>query len=486
MGKLSIQTFVGIGAIFSLLSAQAQFQPINFMGANADPSGVKITANYNGNCPATSMKADLWLSTNGQPEFQNRCYINPAWNVNANNQLSLTNQGFCYFRRPQASGQSATNAFVRLWKVSADCSSYADALSPISANSYEDHSVQGQIAASPSFDAFNQGRLISIVKPWYQMKVDRNGGATYEFYGSRASRDGLSFMANAIHSHNGAALQIAIHDQGPNRVLTTASCDPTQGYWNPTQAGASCGYQGGQITGPASPQAGVASSSLQVSCDGASNNQCVQAANSVEHGIHAMMNWDYGAGYEGPYNSSDLTRLYQKINATDSYVEFSNSFINLGIQRKGFIEIPTFYFKNDFRKYFYRESPGSPLQTIDIPVRTGNIPLPSVWQYKDLRWMGFEDTWATNDPITIAWFYSPEFKLDITDSGYAFKVDETDFFRAIKFTNAPTFLIRQNKWYGFKYVIFPFRYNEVINTPLYGTDTVEGIIQKMRLQFEGA
>ena len=254
------------------------------------------------------------------------------------------------------------------------------------------------------------------------------------------------------------------------------SCDASQGYWNPTQAGFFCAYKNGvvdfHVTGPNSP----------IICDGAFNNNCGAAVKSVEFQEHQMFNWDYGPSYQGPYNARDTAYFSQAVEASDNFVEYSLTFQNKGITRAGPIEIPTFYFNNNFRHYFFKTSNSSQIKEVSIPLRltavdSFRVPDNNV----SLDWISFENTsGVANDVYTLAWFYSNEFTQDVMQSGYS--VSESQFYKSIKFTNEPIFNAVQNKKYNLKYVVFPFKYSEVIDSR-FGRMSVADVIVKLKYEY---
>lgn len=486
--KLLLATAACLSMCFSV-HAQTLL-PINYISADAQSNGVFVTANYYGQCPTRPVSAQIYLVNNGVATYQSACLINPAWNSFDNQTLKDPNIGFCSFREPRTQNP-ANSILLRLWKSTSDCNSYAYEVGQVGVTAYQDVFVNGY-TPSKYFYGLTANSLITIDKPNYKIRLDRNGGATYEFYNKRATLNGAPFTSNSVLADVGAALQIAIQhppSQGP--TLTTASCDPAQGYWNPTQTGNFCTI--GTNVGAAPP-------AQSTKCDGVANNNCTAATSTVEIGEHNMRNWDYGTGYTGPLNAGDTARMSQKISAFENYVEYDIALKHTGtsIKNQAFIEIPTFYFQSGFRRWSVKHQGQSQVTTTTIPDRLGNLPLtPSQlgmvypdanpndgFINEDVSWVSLENTKGTvNDAYTIAWFYKPTFRSDISWPNYGYTVSEQDIYRVIKFANLPTFNMQPGKQYNFKYVVFPYKYNEVINSP-YGTMTVESVISNMKLAYE--
>jgi hypothetical protein len=212
-----------------------------------------------------------------------------------------------------------------------------------------------------------------------------------------------------------------------------------------------------------------------------------------------MRNWDYGVGYSGPTNAGDVAKLAQVITASTKYVESDLTLKNTGSTTKSdaILEMPTFYFKPDYRKYHVKYAGSGSVSTITVPDRLDNLmPLTNTqlgmdssgFKSGDVTWISFENVKGTaNDSYTIAWFYKNALRADIeaTASQYAFQVLETDYYRDMKFSNAPRFNLQPStsKTYNFKYVIFPYRYDQTISS-LYGTMTVENVIAQMKAAYE--
>jgi hypothetical protein len=438
-----------------------------------ETTGIMFKADYASACRKSSVKADLYfIDDNGTTTFQNRCY------ANAMDSTSFPGIGFCYLQKSMASGINGQRFFIRLWKLTSDCQYYADEVDQVS-NGFEDFFLSGQTSHSNSYRALSENRLVTLNRNNYVLKMDRNGGATYEFYNKRAQINGNPFVTNSIHSHQGAALQVAVHDHESKAKLMYDSCDQSQGYWNPTQAGFYCSFKGSESFKSNGPAPG-AESGLNITCDGTINNNCDYATSKVIFSKHKMYNWDYGPSYPGPYNPKDAAFFSQDVSANENYVSFDITFENRYTQFNGPIEIPTYYFTNRFRTYYIQTNSG--IQKTEIPEhRTEKPYYRTADNNVEINWISFENSSGTqNDNYTIAWFYSPEFKEDIVQGGYG--VHESAAFGSIKFTNQPIFNIKTNKIYRFKYVIFPYKYSDVIQTQ-FGQLSVLNVIEKLRAEY---
>jgi Putative peptidoglycan binding domain len=452
----------------------------------ADSVGVGIYATYP-KCPNTSVMADLWLvnQADGVNKFQNRCLLNT---------LSGTPTGLCYFKQPVPPGTSGNDVLINLWGINADCSTYAANTGiPGPKSSFLSQPVQ----SSKFYDAAAQNRLITIDKPTYTAKLDRATGATYEFYNKRAVGTSPQdpMPDNAIHANMGAALQIAFHDQSDAAAKSAAgvvSCGG-QGYWNPTQAGAYCTHT--NVVDSLFPAVPTGANVPKIMCDGVTDQNCTYASKSVSFGDHVMLNWDYNDSYPGPLNPADTLNLSQNVTAGDSFLEYDLTLKNQGKVRGGFVELPTFYFTNNYRRYFFQDpklSASAPVTRIDIPRQGAIGSRYTVASHDEINWISFKNTSGPqNDDYTIAWFYDKNYKDDIvpfpgtTDgrklTGYT--VTTADVSGAIKFANYPVINLQSNKSYHVKYVIFPYRYDDVI-TSRFGTKSVTETITAMRVEFE--
>ncbi|MBC7712919.1 MAG: discoidin domain-containing protein [Rhizobacter sp.] len=470
---LSIKFFLSLlfcNSVFAVTSVVPNAPAIERL----ETVGVMFRTNYQA-CPDLAVKADLYyINGSGAAEFQNRCFVNSTGSA------AFPEVGYCYFRKPMASGTSGSKVLLRLWKTDSKCNQYNDETGNINSG-YVDYFLPGNIADSVSYRALKENRLITIDKKNYSLKLDRNGGATYEFYNKRAEKDGGTFLTNAIHSHSGGALQVAIHNHVPIKLMPD-SCDSSQGYWNPTQAGYYCAQLPDQSQNrlPNAPAPGNASG-LSITCDSIKNDNCKFANDEIIFSKHKMYNWDYSPTFPGPYNAQiDKGYLSQTVTAYENYVTYDITFENKWKDIRGPIEIPTYYFSNVFRKYTY--SLNNSITSVTVPDHRTSAPsYRTPDNDKALDWISFENTsGVNNDNYTIAWMYMPDVSADISQPGYG--VVETEAFGAIKFTNQPIINFKMNKEYRMRYVVFPYSYDAHINSE-FGLKTVREIIAEMKTKY---
>ncbi len=165
--------------------------------------------------------------------------------------------------------------------------------------------------------------LTWIDRPDYSVGFDRNTGAIYKYINRRSDPN-----KNLIYDNLGAALQLAVF-YGQNLVTggANAACSK-QGFWNPTQGGAACSYKNGKVTiDHFIPKLGP---THHATCDGVQNDACTQAQNTLNVSQFQMYNFDYGPGYEGPYNPKDTLYMKQDVTAKDKAVVVDYSVVNKG------------------------------------------------------------------------------------------------------------------------------------------------------------
>lgn len=527
-----------IATSFALFFAACSFAQTTVLPAkyatSIDSNAVFITANYGGICNYLPIQAQLYLVTNGVVNYQTDCYINPAWNTSNGSKLLDTNLGMCFFKQPRTNNP-ANSILLRLWSATSDCSKYAWQTGILTTPAgYTDYFINTNVNPNRYYGLAN-GSMVTIDQPNYQVKIDKRSGATFEFYNKRATftENGqtLPFMSNAIYADVGAALQVAIHDTIDNKQLgqkepfAETSCgglpkanhtsdEDGQGYWNPTQAGSYCvtdgTYQG---------------KGVQPNCDnGVCNTTVTNVATPsgtdkvLVTNEFNMLNFDYdiasNAPYHGPVTNPPKTisdaptlldnlRFSQIATAHPNYIEYDITFQELGAQggvrNNTTLEIPTFYFNPNFRKYTIKRASGYFTQT--IPDRIKYTPLinktelgmstapwdiansrDEPYNHEKINWITFENIKGpTNDVYTIAWFLKTNLKDAIAATGmvyggYSWGLTEGSIERTIKFVNLANVRLVSREKYQAKYVVFPFRYWE---TPPGSSETVEQIIARI-------
>ncbi|MDP3994622.1 MAG: hypothetical protein Q8P91_02230 [bacterium] len=311
--------------------------------------------------------------------------------------------------------------------------------------------------------------IITVDKRDYKIGIDRNTGTIYQFFNKR-SNAGL----NTVQEHPGAALQTAVF-QGPQYSLSKYPC-AKQGYWNPTQAGAVC----------AEPHnifhyAPIPGGDYHVSCDGNVNDLCTTASNTVVHDYYRMMNFDYGPGYPGPvpYNPADLLNLKQTITAYDNYTLVDLTVNNRGIVRDNVLfDMPIYYMDESYRRFYYQN--GIDINQLDVP-RQDKYEFRFPQQTTTGNFVTFEDANKPNSAITLAWYYSPEFAGDMFRELSWAGVRTGPPFEGkywILFDNPPGLALKVNKEYRLRYVIIPYKYDEIITTE-YGQMKVLDFIKRL-------
>ncbi|MBL7156350.1 MAG: hypothetical protein ISS87_02005, partial [Candidatus Pacebacteria bacterium] len=308
--------------------------------------------------------------------------------------------------------------------------------------------------------------LISGNKKDYEIGVCKNTGTIYKFINKRSGSG-----ENTIHEHFGAACQIAVHSGAPGS-LTPDACS-WQGYWNPTQSGAACYYPGQGYMNHKTPLAGV---DVDVYCDGALNNNCNSANNTIDHSSHRMMNFDYGPNYQGPYHTNDLLYLEQKVALKNTYVQIDLEVINKGIERGTAFEIPTYYFIEKYEKYYFADGSeiiqGIVPNSTTGPATTGNF-------------ITVENPNKTNSSITIAWSYSNQFISDTTNEYAHIRRAPWGGKNWVKYNNVAGVSLKTNQPYQLRYLLIPYKYNEIIETE-FGNISVLELIEKKKLSADGS
>jgi hypothetical protein len=429
-------------------------------------TGGIIHANYPGH-PSVPVRIDLYVNENGQWVFNDRCQLNGMVQTGP----YPPGMAWCPFAFPRAPGPCQIK--LRVWKITPD-GQYA--------NAWDDHVLNAKLSDDTVYPMILRSRLVTVDKPAYRARIDPWGGTTYEFYSKRAGT-GLPAgeYLNSTHTHPGAALQIALHAGKRNCLFVTAG----QGYYNPTQAGASCAFHDGKVEHiDSAPSPDDPASGLTITCDGTANNHPANFQNILALSLHRMMNWDYGQGYDGPYNPGDQTYLSEKVTAYDDYLQYDLQMENQNARfPAGLNETPTYYFSNEFRR-FYVPANGA-VQPSDLPYNISGDdskrPEKKITNDEE-HWISFENTGpgVSHYFVTIAWFYSPEFVSP--HSHDLLQVSETEVYHQIKMTNVHLAAFQPGKLYRFGYVIFPYRYDEMVSSK-FGKLSVRDTIQRMGAAF---
>jgi hypothetical protein len=270
----------------------------------------------------------------------------------------------------------------------------------------------------------------------YKVRMDRNGGAIYEFYNKLMGAGD----ENAIHTHVGAAAQVAYH---ASRLIP--GCGSVY-QWNPSQAGAACQDPPSsppKLLSPqldeADPPNGPPGSGLTITCHYAgqpdqafhpwsacdSNRTGLTFGGTGTGSTFRLMNWDYQEGsYPGPYYVSndgtdgDTARLWQRVDASHpDYLVVHVKILNTGnahTEENALIEAPVVFLTNRYT-YFYMPDESGVVVPLDIAPNGWSGP-GGMTACRDIGWVTAENTYpaqvlgqsVANRFITIAWFYQNE------------------------------------------------------------------------------
>lgn len=457
-------------------------------------TGLLFAAKYP-SCPTASVYAQLWiLSEKNEFNFQNRCLLNAPLGKDQGGRTIAGGQGLCHFRAPVA-GLAGEKIILQMFPIQSDCKTYVP-------GNAVNVSFPGKTAKLDDYNLpLKFGTQLVVEKKNFTAKFDRNGGALYEFYNKRAANP-----SNMIHADMGAAAQMAFHDLNDAEAKAAARAAGTQplnrcisdvGYWNPTQTGAFCSGENadGSFIAPVSP-----TSVAGTFCDGVRNDRCASATSTIDFGAFRMMNWDYSPGYyEGPYHTLDTLWLKQKTTATDDFVELNLEVQNLGVVRKVTAETMALYLTSAYRRFFYRQTDGdNKIKTETVPEFTEIGGVVNRYMNEGINWVTFENS-VTNDPkdvLTFAWFFdeqavddrvpfpqglkAPSGK-DMSGIGWrSWQIFAGTHPSNVKFVPLQIMNLKQ-KNYKFKYVLFPYRYDEQI---LFRgqTKTIEQVIDVLRFE----
>lgn len=226
------------------------------------------------------------------------------------------------------------------------------------------------------------GRLLLAETPTYAVELDRDTGAVYYLRNKNATTaEGREL--NVLHPHVGAAMQVAVHHGAPGS-LTEAPC-AGQGYLNPTQAGALCGYPAqGVPLGPPPAESGAA-----LSCDG---GPCGTAFSREARWEHVYLyNFDYGPSYPGPRGDADTFALTQKVTAHRTFLELEYALRSDVARGVSATQLPTYYWSHLFQAAAYEVAGERHELALPDPASAVDAPsLPPASHFPaDLDWASF-------------------------------------------------------------------------------------------------
>jgi hypothetical protein len=489
-------SFAALVPIWNPPPVSSGFSKATVSSAIADPAGVLVRAHYP-SCPNKAVRIDLWSDHSGLGNWtiDGMCYSNSVGTTGPDN--------YCFFRKPHPVGFPRERIRLNVWNVNNSCTEYAGNLGMTT--DYGVYNPEGNVTDYHFYRAFTDSpsTLVSVTKSKYALKLDSRGGAIYE-YNNR--RTGFNPARNAVFPWNGSALQTDLANfvdiMGPQ-------CGSPQLHWNPTQAGSSCGVDSALNVYPSNRP------SPTVYCDGVQNNACNSASNSFRASVHQMMNFTYGSGYLGAYNSGDTLHLDSQHAYFDDYFVVTNAFSNVGAARAvRNAEVPTWWTPNSYRRFYYEPNNDGVVTTVNIPMNTtGNSCdnfgndfggcVPTANRPNLGQWWTMDDMDATylgassplNNSITVGYFFNAAF-LSVFPASYL-RVEEDREHHGYKFTALGHYpgtgaggTIPSGTWFSTKYVIFPYKYNETITItyPWGGgpvTKTVRDHIAAMRSFYNG-
>ena len=426
-------------------------------------------------CATKSVYTGLFVLNGGMWEDHNRCYSATSRNKDP----SWRNQAMCMYKYPLGVDKPSHEIIFRVYNVDASCRYL---------RTYKDYHPAYNVLPDPAYQV--RPSTTTIQNATSKSVVDRAGGTTYEYYSLRGTDAGLKAgtYENLIHAHFGAAMQTVLFSE----VLTKTPCG-TQGVWNPTQAGAACGtLEQRHIFVKAGTHG------LNVLCDALLDNSCTRASSTVGHTAYRVLNWDYsrlnGDGkYVGPYNAGDTARLGQTLTYMSPYYsQYDAYWRHSGSDKNVIATVPTLYMSSHWRRFTHPDKNGF-LVTKTIPENTTGdesnnfTTLDTRTQRCDLydwKWVTMDNTYFSTKgkSITLAWFYGPEWDADKYWPYSDTCIQEHQIYRTINVWNVPHWRQRKNVAYRFRWVMFPYRYDEVI---VYGgkSMTVRDAIAKMATDY---
>lgn len=176
---------------------------------------------------------------------------------------------------------------------------------------------------------FKPNNLITISKQNYEISFDKSTGTIYELKYKNNN-------FNLVHSHFGAAIQVALH-QGQINDLFFDLCAQGGGYYNPTQAGALCSYPYQFIVLP-------------------SGNNYNKRDNILDFENMRLYNFTYGEEYQGPYNDKDQFYLTQRATFFNDFIEIEYTTTDNSNRNFGVLQNPTLYLSHLLTNFQYSEN----------------------------------------------------------------------------------------------------------------------------------
>lgn len=326
-------------AAICLLFSQLSFAVIPPLVNHAEDNTEITLETIPNMCGTTPIRFQVYL--NGQ--YQDDC----TTSSDANGALAI-----CYFRHPEINKVNQ-NLTVRVF----DCQT----------NDFYDN--QARISTAYTVNKlYPYDNLVSVRGYTYVAKMDRATGVIYELYNKNATTEAGKEL-NHIHSHIGAGIQFASH-HGQKYSLTHSACGE-QGYWNPTQAGALCGYP----------------TSERFLFPPMGDVQFLY--NDLQWIENRLYNFDYGPEYQGPYNEKDLFYLGEGVRAFPNFLELSYNLKSMIDMPVGVSQLLTFYMHHYYRNMRYKVN--NTISNLDLPITETVYKLPyNKILPKRVDWVTFE------------------------------------------------------------------------------------------------
>lgn len=317
-------------------------------------------------------------------------------------------------------------------------------------------------------------RLLILSSPAFEARFDRLTGTLYAFLNRSASTPAGRAL-NIIHSHVGAAAQVAVHSGRPGS-LTPSPCAGA-GYWNPTQAGALCAYPAAGVPLGGQPhESGVA-----VYCDGGPCS--ARQPRVVEWSWFRLRNFDYGPQYPGPPGALDDLLLAVRAANHGAFLELEYRFVSRRAVGYSAAQLPTVYLNRFFSSA--RSDTTAPRALFD-PLIGGPIPAPV--RYPGANWVSLEMDHPVygSQAITIQTVLDPVFESNTVASGIqAPNISLTDLYRRVNYSYTVAARFPAGVEMAVWALIVPSAPAEVIATP-FGAMAVETFLARAREHYERA
>lgn len=478
--KLNVSKYLALFLLIFLGSsvlAQTMIDPV--IGAHQNSASNMIFQVSYPNCKNLAVPVEVYLKINGVYHYQGVVFSTASGQAAGNALLD--------FAKPIEPLDKFTEIKLNAYKAKSDCSGTFYTNSTVDNPSNYVVSIKTPSTNSYSFGhEFPKQEILYLENDGLSVGFDRRTGAIYELYNKKAH--GYK-KYNSIQPNVGAAFQMAIHYGGLGSL--GAGCGG-QGYWNPTQAGASCSYF--DVPNVTSYYPTFSQSNAFVYCNGVltANGVCERGTSAYELRNLKMFSFDYTSSYRGPYNQDDTMVINQKHVVTKYSLESTAFIKDLGVHNtyRTASEFPAMYLQRRFRNFRYSEN-GAVSPLIKIPQEvTGasskyyknEISLSN----KNFDWISFsQDDNKISPEVWTVGIALDKCTLDATEK-FTIGLYESETFKIIKFNYiAGGFLISPNQLYQIKYIVFPMSPETIINDNKYGAITVTQAIKNFKSLYQG-